>query len=167
MLSCFAYKMKLRRCTTDGAYSEALADVRLGAKVVRVKLPGCSSGAAGAGGTGAAGATACGAAAAAAGDNGGGGGGGSGGGGGGGGGMMAAAMSKVAAAAAAASGGGHGGGLGAGMTKVYLEGVTTPLLAHVVLCTLPLGVLQHGNVEFSPPLPAFKQKSINALGRAV
>jgi len=137
-LSCFAFKFKLRRCSPDGAYSEALADVRLGAKVVRVELPARSSGAATGGG-----------------------------GGGGGGGMMAAAMSKVAAAAAAASGGGHGGGSGAGMTKVYLEGVTTPLSAHVVLCTLPLGVLQHGNVEFSPPLPPFKQKAIHALGRAV
>lgn len=50
------------------------------------------------------------------------------------------------------------------MARVYLEGAAKPLEAHVVLCTLPLGVLKHGDVEFSPPLPEFKRKAIAALG---
>ena len=50
------------------------------------------------------------------------------------------------------------------MAKVYVEGAAKPLEAHVVLCTLPLGVLQHGDVKFSPPLPEYKRKAIAALG---
>ena len=33
-----------------------------------------------------------------------------------------------------------------------------------VVITLPLGVLKSGNVQFSPPLPEWKQKAINNLG---
>jgi len=47
--------------------------------------------------------------------------------------------------------------------KVDLRGKEC-MEADVVLMTLPLGVLKAGSVEFSPPLPEFKQKSIDRLG---
>ena len=43
------------------------------------------------------------------------------------------------------------------MARVHVEGVAKPLEAHAVLCTLPLGVLKHGDVAFSPPLPGITQ----------
>ena len=44
------------------------------------------------------------------------------------------------------------------------EGGEATLQAHAVLVTLPLGVLKKGSVAFSPPLPAYKQAAIAALG---
>jgi monoamine oxidase len=44
------------------------------------------------------------------------------------------------------------------------EGAEATLEAHAVLVTLPLGVLKKGSVKFSPPLPAYKQAAIAALG---
>jgi len=39
--------------------------------------------------------------------------------------------------------------------------------ADVVVSTIPLGVLKHGNVEFDPPLPAWKQRAVKRLGFGV
>ena len=37
--------------------------------------------------------------------------------------------------------------------EVHVAGRAAPLRANAVLCTLPLGVLKAGVVEFDPPLP--------------
>ncbi len=39
--------------------------------------------------------------------------------------------------------------------------------ADYVVSSIPLGVLKHGSVEFSPPLPAWKSDAINRLGFGV
>lgn len=36
--------------------------------------------------------------------------------------------------------------------------------ADSVVCTVPLGVLKHGNIEFSPPVPDWKSQAIERLG---
>jgi lysine-specific histone demethylase 1 len=55
--------------------------------------------------------------------------------------------------------GGSGGSSSGGEANVALE-----LRADAVLCTLPLGVLKEGAVAFDPPLPGWKQASIERLG---
>ncbi|MFH7243989.1 MAG: flavin monoamine oxidase family protein [Spirulina sp.] len=45
--------------------------------------------------------------------------------------------------------------------------MTAEFLADHVVVTLPLGVLQSGNVRFSPPLPQDKQNAIAKLGMGV
>ena len=37
-------------------------------------------------------------------------------------------------------------------------------IASRVICTLPLGVLQRGDVEFSPPLPTRRREALGRLG---
>lgn len=44
------------------------------------------------------------------------------------------------------------------------DGAEEVLTAHAVLVTVPLGVLQRGAIEFSPPLPPYKQSAIRSLG---
>ena len=39
----------------------------------------------------------------------------------------------------------------------------TALEADYALCTFSLGVLQHGDVEFEPPLPAWKREAIHSM----
>ncbi|AEO70303.1 6156f335-c8fe-47b7-a614-dd90bef7a860 [Thermothielavioides terrestris] len=39
--------------------------------------------------------------------------------------------------------------------------------ADYVVCTIPLGVLKHGNVRFEPPLPSWKSEAIDRLGFGV
>ncbi|KAI0328841.1 amine oxidase [Cubamyces sp. BRFM 1775] len=39
----------------------------------------------------------------------------------------------------------------------------TALVADYALCTFSLGVLQHGDVQFVPPLPAWKQEAIHSM----
>lgn len=50
-----------------------------------------------------------------------------------------------------------------GTAKVYCEGGQIFDADHVIL-TVPLGVLKHESVKFDPPLPNWKQKSIDSLG---
>ncbi|EPS93815.1 hypothetical protein FOMPIDRAFT_1033564 [Fomitopsis schrenkii] len=49
-----------------------------------------------------------------------------------------------------------------GGVKVDLTDGTT-LRADYALCTFSLGVLQHNDVQFSPPLPAWKQEAIHSM----
>lgn len=42
-----------------------------------------------------------------------------------------------------------------------------PIVADHVLVTVPLGVLQHGDIGFDPPLPLSKQTAIDRLGMGV
>lgn len=39
----------------------------------------------------------------------------------------------------------------------------TKLAADYALCTFSLGVLQHNDVEFVPPLPGWKQEAIHSM----
>lgn len=39
----------------------------------------------------------------------------------------------------------------------------TTLHADYALCTFSLGVLQHDDVQFTPPLPAWKQEAIHSM----
>jgi monoamine oxidase len=55
----------------------------------------------------------------------------------------------------------HGGAPGAPVAVVTDRG---RFEADAVLCTLPLGVLKAGTVEFRPPLPTAKQQAIARLG---
>lgn len=56
------------------------------------------------------------------------------------------------------------GGGPVSVTCTVPGGGEATLQAHAVLVTLPLGVLKKGVVAFSPPLPAYKQGAIDALG---
>ena len=70
-------------------------------------------------------------------------------------------VTKISRPAGAAAGGGAKRGA---VCKVYVKNQKKPIEAQVVLCTLPLGVLQHGDVAFEPKLPPFKQSAIDNLG---
>ncbi|KAL4420498.1 hypothetical protein ABPG75_010154 [Micractinium tetrahymenae] len=51
-----------------------------------------------------------------------------------------------------------------GGVGVEVETDTETYSAHAVVCTLPLGCLQKGDVAFEPPLPGYKQEAIQGLG---
>lgn len=54
----------------------------------------------------------------------------------------------------------------AGTASIECEDGTV-VEADAVVCSIPLGVLKHGNVEFDPPLPSWKTGAIERLGFGV
>ena len=123
----------------DGLYNKPLEDVRLGSKVLKVVLPQSSAASEEKTRSGLVESQAVVAAA----DN---------------------VRRRTRAAAAASTSAACATPSKPKMARVHVEGVAKPLEAHAILCTLPLGVLQHGDVAFSPPLPEYKRKAIAALG---
>ena len=44
---------------------------------------------------------------------------------------------------------------------------STKLECHYCVCTVPLGVLQEGKIDFVPPLPDFRQEAIDSIGMGI
>jgi len=50
---------------------------------------------------------------------------------------------------------------------VHVKDKTLPIQCKHVICTLPLGVLKHGDVQFKPPLPHYKQQAIEQISNGL
>jgi lysine-specific histone demethylase 1 len=48
--------------------------------------------------------------------------------------------------------------------EIFVEGYSEPIRADAVVVTVSLGVLKSGSIRFEPPLPEYKQASIDKLG---
>ena len=48
--------------------------------------------------------------------------------------------------------------------KVYVDGIKEPFKADYCVCTVPLGVLQHRDIQFIPDLSEYRYKAIDNIG---